>query len=179
MEVETGRVVVRELKEEDCEAASRFCARTMRWASEKYLKDVYPQEAVEYDIKAYSEAKLFERVKNPNMFALVAVVDSKICGIVTGTVHGEAGLARFNWIAVDPDHQHEGIGLRLLVAAEERLAKRGCHKICLYTVPALIPAMRLYMKFGLLPEAYIRKHWWGVDFLMMSKWIGTYKKHHR
>jgi len=32
------------------------------------------------------------------------------------------------------------------------------------------------MKFGPLPETCLRKHWWGVDFLVMSKTIGEYRK---
>lgn len=167
---------VRPLSAKDCAAAAKFCERTIRWASGKYLKGIYPKEGVEFDVHHYSEDKIRERLKQPDRFAFVAMNGTKMVGILTGRVYGKSGVAMFTWIAVDPDHQHEGVGLKLLVRAEEHLRGCGCHKMSLHTLPALVPAIKLYMKFGLLPEAYLRQAWWGADFLLMSKWIGSYTK---
>ncbi len=35
----------------------------------------------------------------------------------------------------------------------------------------LIPAINLYLKFGFVPEAFLRKEWWNVDFIKMSLWL--------
>ncbi|MEM0343964.1 MAG: GNAT family N-acetyltransferase [Thermoplasmata archaeon] len=170
------RVRIRSLRKGDAVAASRFCRRTNSWMYEKYLRNCYPKEASEFDARMKSPRRLAEWAVDRDKFCFIALDGDEICGIVMGTVFGKSGLAKVNWIAVDPDHQHEGIGIRLMTKAEEHLRKRGCHKIFLNTLPDLVPAIRLYMKFGLLPETYLRKHWWGVDFLVMSKIIGEYRK---
>lgn len=176
MNVPSGSVIVRKLRKTDAADASRFCRRTNTWMYEKYLRGYYPKEASDFDARTRSANGLAEWATDRNRFCFLAHDGTEICGIVMGTVFGKSGLAKINWIAVDPKHQHEGIGIKLMIEAEEHLKKRGCHKIFLNTLPALVPAIRLYMKFGLLPETYLRKHWWGVDFLVMSKTIGEYRR---
>jgi ribosomal protein S18 acetylase RimI-like enzyme len=176
MNKEGSELVIRKMQKKDCAEAGKFCRNTMKWMHEKYLKGVYPKEAAEFDANMKSGAQLAKRLNDRQMFSFVALSDGTISGIVLGMTYGKSGLAKVNWIAVDPKHQHEGIGIRLMMATEEYLRGKGCHKIFLNTLPPLIPAIRLYMKFGLLPEAYLRKHWWGTDFIVMSKWIGDYSK---
>lgn len=171
-----GGLVIRKLTVKDAPRASEFCKRTMEWSWKNYLMGTYPREAINFDIKHRSVPILSADLKNPDFYGFAAEVDGKMCGIVLGRIFGKSGFAFVHWISVDPEHQHEGIGIKLMTAAEEYLKKKGCHKIGLNTLPALVPAVRLCMKFGLLPEAYLRKQWWGTDFLMMSKWIGAYKK---
>ena len=168
--------VVRKLEKKDCNETARFCRTTNDWMYEKHLKGTYPREASEFDASMKTAKKLAERFKDPQNYGFVAVSGNRICGILLGMIYGKSGLAKINWIAVDPEHHHEGIGVKLMAAAEEHLRKKGCHKMFLNTLPPLIPAIRLYMKFGLLPEAYMRKHWWGTDFIVMSKWIGEYER---
>jgi ribosomal protein S18 acetylase RimI-like enzyme len=172
----THGTIIRRLEKKDCRAAADFCAMTTAWMHRKYLRMSYPKEAAEFDVSIKTAAKLAERLKKPDDCDFLAVSDDGISGILLGMVFGKSGLAKVEWIAVDPDHQHEGIGIALMTAAEEEFLKRGCHKIYLNTLPALVPAIRLYMKFGLLPESYLRKHWWGADFILMSKWIGEYRR---
>lgn len=161
----------------DCKAAGEFSSRVTDWMWEKYQKGSYPKEARDYDKAHWSAGKLSAKLKDPNFFGFVAKLGPKICGIVVGAVHGKSGFALINWVAVAPEHQHEGIGIKLMTATEEFIREEGCHKLSIYTLPGLIPAVRLCMKFGLLPEAYLRQQWWGADFTVMSKWIGKYEKH--
>jgi len=170
------RTVVKRLEKKDCRAAGEFCKETTDWMYKKYLKGSYPKEGADFTTASNTAAKLSERLKNSDFCDFVAISDDGMSGILLGTIYGKSGLAQVVWIAVDPDHQHEGIGIRLMIAAEEEFRKRGCHKIYLNTLPALVPAIRLYMKFGLLPESYLRKHWWGADFIVMSKWIREYHR---
>lgn len=176
--VEAGsKVKVRELAKRDAKKAGEFCQKNIAWMWKNYLMGVYPEEAKVFEVWHWSEANLLKALKQPEFFGFMAECRGKICGIVLGMVHGKSGFAMVNWIAVDPEHQHEGIGIKLMMAMEEHVKKRGCHKVSLHTLPALVPAVRLYMKFGLLPEAFLRQQWWGADFIMMSKWIGKYSKH--
>ncbi|MCU0852836.1 MAG: GNAT family N-acetyltransferase [Thermoplasmata archaeon] len=167
---------IRRIQEKDYDEAGRFCKKTLNWMWGKYLKDVYPKEANEFHISNWAPKNLAVRFSDPNKFGFVAVERGSICGILLGTRYGKSGFAAISWIAVDPEHQHEGIGIKLMSAAEEALKKEGCHKLSLNTLPALTPAVRLAMKFGMLPEAHLRQQWWGADFVLMSKWIGKYKK---
>jgi ribosomal protein S18 acetylase RimI-like enzyme len=170
-------VTIRRLERADSNEAGRFSARMFDWMWHKYEKGHYPKEGIEFDIWDWSPAKIRKRLDDPDLFGFVAEADGEICGLVMTNVYGKSGYAFINWIAVDPSHQHEGIGIKLMIATEEQLKKLKCHKIGLYTLPSLVPAVRLYMKFGLLPEANLRQQWWGADFLLMSKWIGKYRKH--
>jgi len=81
------------------------------------------------------------------------------------------GLALLEWICVHPTHQGKGIGEAILKHFIEYCKQQKCHKITLYTLPVLIPALKLYLKLGFVPEAYLHKEWWGVDFIKMSKWL--------
>lgn len=103
---------------------------------------------------------------------LVAEKNKAIVGIAFGEVVGESGLARLGWIGVHPKHQRQGIGKALLNEFVKKCKQKGCHKVTLYTLPVLIPAMNLYLKYGFVPEAYLRKEWWKVDFIKMSLWLG-------
>lgn len=178
MAVGTGtKLRIRKLKTGDAKKAGDFCQRNIAWMWRNYLMGVYPREASAFDVWHWSGANLAKRLKDPEFFGFVAERERRICGILLGMVYGRSGFAMVNWIAVAPEHQHEGIGIRLMSAMEDHVGKCGCHKISLYTLPALVPAVKLYMKFGLLPEAFVRQQWWGADFILMSKWIGKYKKH--
>lgn len=172
-----SKVRIRLFGEKDVSEAGKFCKRNIAWMWRNYLMGVYPKEANAFDMWHWSEDRLKTKLRDPEFFGLIAESEGRVCGIVLGKVYGKSGLARLNWIAVAPENQHEGVGIKLMAAMEEHVKKRGCHKITLYTLPSLVPAVRLYMKFGLLPEAFIRQQWWGVDFIMMSKWIGKYRKH--
>ena len=167
---------IRRIHKEDYDDVGRFCKNTLNWMWKKYLKPVYPKEANEFHIANWSSKNLATRFADPSKFGFVAVEGKKICGVLLGTKYGKSGFAMISWIAVDPDHQHEGIGIKLMTAAEDALKKEGCHKLSLNTLPALLPAIRLAMKFGMLPEAHLRQQWWGADFVLMSKWIGKYEK---
>ncbi|MCK4439716.1 GNAT family N-acetyltransferase [Candidatus Bathyarchaeota archaeon] len=70
-----------------------------------------------------------------------------------------------------PTYQKDSIGKALLEKVIEHCRAEGCHKITLYTLPFLIPAINLYLKYGFVPEAYLHKEWWNVDFMKMSKWL--------
>jgi GNAT superfamily N-acetyltransferase len=72
---------------------------------------------------------------------------------------------------MQPLHQRKGLGEALLNHVSKYCKKQKCHKITLYTLPVLILALHLYLKLGFVPEAYLRKEWWEIDFLKMSKWL--------
>lgn len=126
---------------------------------------------MEFDISRSSPEHLKEKFANPGKLMLVAEKSKTIVGIAFGETVGESGLARLGSIDVHPEHQGQGIGKALLKEFVEHYRQKGCHKITLYTLPVLIPAMNLYLKCGFVPEAYLRREWWRVDFVRMSLWL--------
>ena len=138
-----SELTISRLQKKDCADAGSFCKSAMRWMHKKYLKGVYPLRAVEFDIRIKSSAQLAKMLKDSDSYGFVARSDGKVSGVLLGKIFGKSGLAKINWIAVDPKHQHEGIGIRLMTAAEDYLRGKKCHKIYLNTLPPLIPAIRL------------------------------------
>jgi len=164
-------VLIREMRPEEVEQASEVLCDVMRDAWERYEKGYYPKRALEFDMSINSPKHLREKLANPQRLMLVAEKNKTIVGFVFGEIIGESGLARLGWIGVHPEHQREGIGKALLKEFVSRCERRGCHKITLYTLPVLIPAINLYLKCGFVPEAYLRREWWKVDFIRMSLWL--------
>jgi len=126
---------------------------------------------LEFDISINSPEHLKEKIANPQELLFVSEENETIVGIAFGKIVGESGLARLGWIGVRPEHQRQGIGKALLKEFIEHCRQKGCHKVTLNTLPVLIPAINLYLKCGFVPEAYLRREWWRVDFIRMSLWL--------
>jgi len=164
---------IREMRIEDVEQAAKVLRETMLHSWERYEKDYYPKQALEFDIAHNSAEQLKERFMNPENFGFVAEEVNEIVATTLGWVVGESGLATLGWIGVHPDYQRKGIGKALLQRVIEHCMTKRSHKIILYTLPVDIPAVNLYLKCGFVPEAYLRKEWWKVDFIKMSLWLET------
>jgi len=164
---------IREMRIKDVEEASRVLQETMLDSWERFEKDYYPRQALEFDIEYNSPEMLKQRFADPQNFGFVAEENNIIIATTLGKIIGESGLASLGWIGVHPRYQRRGIGKALLQRVVEYCKKKGCHKIILNTMPVLIPAVNLYLKCGFVPEAYFRKEWWKVDFIKMSLWLET------
>jgi len=161
---------------EDVEGVSRVLWQTMLESWERLEKDYYPRRALEFDINHNSPEMLKQRFADSQNFGFVAEENNILIATALGKTIGESGLASLGWIGVHPDYQRKGIGKALLQRVIEYCKARGHHKIILYTLPALVPAINLYLKCGFVPEAYLRKEWWKVDFIKMSLWLETEKR---
>ncbi len=162
---------VRAMEPKDAEQASEITREIMLDSWEKHEKDYYPRRAVDFDISTHSARDFRESLEGESYFTFVAEENDNVVGVVSGKRFGESGLARLGWIGVHPSHQHRGIGKALLAKVISHCKGKGCHKVTLYTLPVLIPALNLYLKLGFVPESYLRREWWGVDFIKMSKWL--------
>ncbi|MFX0097412.1 MAG: GNAT family N-acetyltransferase [Candidatus Hodarchaeota archaeon] len=167
---------VREIKLEDIEEASSLSDRTMVDSWEKYEKGYYPRRALEHDISSYSSEYYKSQLEDPSSFGFVAEENDRLVGIASGRILGTPGLARLGWIGVHPEHQRRGVGKSIMKKVIDHCRAKDCHKITLYTLPVLIPAINLYLRSGFVPEAYLREEWWGVDFIKMSLWLRESKE---
>lgn len=163
------------MRVEDAETASKVASETMQEAWDHYESNYYPRKALEFDLSRLVPERYAKGVQERNEFYFVAEENGKIVGVTTGAIlrgsEKEGGLVRLEGICVHPSHQRRGIGRALLNHVVEYSKEQKCHKITLYTLPVLIPALNLYFKLGFVPEAFLKKEWWGVDFIKMSKWL--------
>jgi GNAT superfamily N-acetyltransferase len=168
---EKKMVFVRKMQRGDAKQASRMTKEIMLDCWKRYEKNYYPKKALDFDISFHSPKYYRDCLKVETNFAFVAEKNSETVGIADGRLIGESGLARLGWIAVHPTHQNKGTGETLLEQVIEHCRAEDRHKITLCTLPVLIPAVNVYLKYGFVPEAYLHKEWWNVDFIKMSKWL--------
>lgn len=81
---------------------------------------------------------------------LVALIDGRIVGSVMAGYDGHRGW--INYLAVDPDHQRQGHGRRLMEAAEQCLRSLGCPKINLQVRVENEAAVAFYSRLGFLED---------------------------
>jgi len=76
-------------------------------------------------------------------------------GETVGTVaawYGEADWGRVHWLMVRPGWQGRGLGRALLYWALHRLVELGHPRAFLITEAARVPALRLYLSAGFVPD---------------------------
>ena len=88
---------------------------------------------------------------------LVAREDEELTGFVMFTVESgqyEQDVQRgvVQNLYVDPDHRRQGIGTRLLAAAEDRLADSGVDRVALNVMAPNEDARRFYRRHGYEPH---------------------------
>ena len=81
--------------------------------------------------------------------------DGELVGTATAwfkpNYHGEP-FGRVHWVAIHPDHQGRGLGRTLVVAALQRLKQLGHDRAFLTTATKRVPAIRLYLSLGFIPD---------------------------
>jgi ribosomal protein S18 acetylase RimI-like enzyme len=84
---------------------------------------------------------------------LVATIDDQLIGTVMAGYEGHRGW--INYLAVAPLHRYQGIGRRLMNAAEEKLRAQGCPKINLQIRVHNQEAINFYKAIGFNVDAVI------------------------
>ena len=84
---------------------------------------------------------------------LVAVDGSQLVATVMAGYDGHRGWV--NYLAVDPDYRHRGIGRRLMDKVERGLASLGCPKINLQVRVENDDALAFYERLGFTRDAVV------------------------
>ncbi|KPL01105.1 MAG: hypothetical protein AMJ91_01465 [candidate division Zixibacteria bacterium SM23_73_3] len=163
-------MLIREMNRDDIKACVDISHRARRESWERYEKEVYPEKLFEEELQRYSAEAFSRFIEHKNSFAFVSVEEQGLIGLAIGRIE-EGGVSDLSWICTDPLSQRKGTGKELLSEVIGYCKDKGCHKIFAYTFPFLVPAVSFYLKSGFNLEAYFRKHWHQLDFLMMSKWL--------
>ena len=169
----SSSIVIKELEKKDRERAAKFVRRMMRWTMKTYGKGGYSRESLDHHISTAIRT-LDLAIKDPNHYCILAIKDGEIIGIALGQVLG--GVGRIDWMAVAPERHRQGIGKKLMAAVERLMHGRGCHKMTLYAFNSYMPALGLYLEWGMVPEATLKEHLWGDDYIVMSKWLERRKQ---
>jgi RimJ/RimL family protein N-acetyltransferase len=163
-------MLIREMDKDDMGACVDISYRARRESWERYEKEFYPEKLFEEELKRYSKETFSRFIEDKNSYAFVSVEKQGVIGLAIGRIQ-EGGISDLSWICTDPLFQRKGAGKELLSKVNEYCKGKGCHKIFAYTFPFLTPAVNFYLKSGFILEAYLRKHWYQLDFLIMSKWL--------
>ncbi|MBD3306538.1 GNAT family acetyltransferase [candidate division KSB3 bacterium] len=89
---------------------------------------------------------------NPELF-LVGIIAEQIVATCMAGYEGHRGW--INYLAVDPDYQHQGIGTHVMAVAEAKLAERGCAKINLMVRAANSEVITFYTRLGFVQDAVV------------------------
>jgi ribosomal protein S18 acetylase RimI-like enzyme len=139
----------------------------------KSLRELLPDSFVSLELEEISQAeyrrKLKEDMKGKDGIFLVAEEDHEIVGIALG--RESSGVCSLRFLGVKKECRGKGVGSRLLERFIKEAGQRNAHKIWLFTSPHLVPAIRLYIKNGFLPEGFLRKHTRGLDMIIYSKFL--------
>jgi ribosomal protein S18 acetylase RimI-like enzyme len=78
---------------------------------------------------------------------LVATESERIVGLVAGIVD-DGGAGEVIALYVGPEHQHRGVGKRLLEASFDALSAAGASTVRIVVLAANLPARRFYERLG-------------------------------
>ena len=163
-------MLIREMKKEDIESSINLSIEVRVKTWEKYEKEVYPRKLLDEELKLYSYDTFLRFIGDENRYGFVAEDDGRIVGLAIGRFD-QGGISDLFWICTALEEQGKGSGKQLIQKVENYSKEKGCHKLFAYTTPNLITAVNLYLSSGFVQEAFLRKHWHKLDFLIMSKWL--------
>jgi ribosomal protein S18 acetylase RimI-like enzyme len=123
---------------------------------------------------AYTRRQLRHLLTKANSTVLVETTNTIVRGFIIILYRKGTRVAGIETINVDPAFRKQGVGLRLLNAAEECLRKKGIHKIRLEVSTTNNAAIILYENAGfkkttLLKNYYLYKHDGSRDAFRMIK----------
>jgi GNAT superfamily N-acetyltransferase len=161
-------VTIKELERGDRDRAARFVRSMMTLTMVESGRRSFSKDSLAHLISTAVHT-LDQAIRDPNHYCLLALKDDEIVGIALGQVLG--GVGRIDWMAVEPEQRRRGIGKQLMGAVEGYMIGRGCHKMTLQAYNSHMPALGLYLNWGMVPEAALKQHLWGDDYVVMSKWL--------
>jgi ribosomal protein S18 acetylase RimI-like enzyme len=123
---------------------------------------------------AYPKAQLSYLIYKANSTSLIEEYGDAIRGFIVVLYRRGTKVAGIETLDVDPQHQKQGVGMRLLSAAEEEMKKRSMQFSQLEVSVGNTAALALYKKMGYtqkmrLPNYYQYPHHGSHDAVRMIK----------
>ena len=111
------------------------------------------------EYNAYSSKQLRYLIKSANSCCLAELNNDCIRGFIIVLYKNGSGVAGIETLNVDPMFRGNGIGKKLLIAAEEDMYLKAIRKIRLEVSAGNIPAIRLYEKSGFRKTAILKNYY--------------------
>lgn len=140
------------------------------WESlREWLPDSFVDAELEHVHQTERQERFKQRIKSRDGIFLVAEEDNEIVGVALGQESG--GVCTIGFLGAKKEHRRKGVGTGLLDRFVKEAKKRKAHKVSLRTSPNLLPAVKLYINNGFIPEGFLRKHIRGLDVIVYSKFL--------
>jgi len=137
------------------------------------LREWLPNSFVDAELenvrKTESQERFKQRIKSRDGIFLIAEENNEIVGVALG--QESVGVCTIGFLGVKKEHRRKGVGTSLLSRFVKEAKERKAHKVSLHTSPSLLPAIKLYIKDGFIPEGFLRKHIRGLDVIVYSKFL--------
>ncbi|MFX1474471.1 MAG: GNAT family N-acetyltransferase [Promethearchaeota archaeon] len=138
------------------------------------LRGILPEEWVSEEITRIRKAGLMDHwklfIQDETRIVLVAVEEDQVVGLAYGRVEG-GGTSWLSFLGVHLESRGKGLGRSLLQRFVDEAKGRGQMKVSLNTAPQLKAAISLYNSMGFLPEGLLRRHSYGVDLIIYSRFL--------
>ena len=146
------------------------CQKSVWESLRDFLSNSWVNDVIERLSQTEAEERLQRRLEDPNRITIVAEEDKKIVGLALGSINLWK-VSQMGFIGVCLPYRRKGIGRNLIEEYINESKLKGAHKISLNTAPTLIPAIRLYIELGFVPEGLLRQHAYGTDIIIYSKFL--------
>ena len=137
------------------------------------LREWMPNSFVDPELESIRKPKYRESLKkqleSKDIIFLLTEENNEILGVASGREY--AGVCNLFFVGVKKEYRHRGVGTSLLNRFIEEAKERKAHKVWLYTSPNLVPAIKLYINNGFVPEGFLRKHTRGSSLIIYSKFL--------
>ena len=140
------------------------------WESlREWLPNSFVDPELESIRKPEGRERFKQRIESKDGFFLLAEENNEIVGVALGREY--AGVCNLGFLGVKKEYRRKGVGTSLLDRFIEEAKERKAHKVWLHTAPSLLPAIKLYINNGFLPEGFLRKHTHGLNLIIYSKFL--------
>ena len=119
------------------------------------------------ETNAYSAKQLKYLIKDANSDCFAEIHDDLIRGFIIVLYRKRSKVAGIETLNVDPLYQGQGIGKKLLIAAEEEMNYNAIRKIRLEVSTGNLPAIKLYEKSGFRKHSILQNYY-------KNKYFGSY-----
>ncbi len=138
------------------------------------LRGVLPTPWIEDEIERSHQPDvkdiLRKIITDQTRITLVAEENNTIVGFALGRTD-KGGLSWLSFMGVSPTHRRQGIGRKLVQAYLTESKMKGAKKVSLNTAPELKTAVKLYVDMGFVPEGLMKRHRYGVDLIVFSRFL--------
>jgi ribosomal protein S18 acetylase RimI-like enzyme len=139
--------------------------QNLLWNSFEPYRKFYPKEA--FHATVISKDEIIERIKNPEISVLVALLNEKIVG--TASIYSKnQNCLHIATMAVNPNFQKKGIGYQILEFISDIARKNNVLKLSLETSRPLKRAIAFYKKYGFVKTGK-KRDYFGIEVFELIK----------